>query len=158
MNAHRSVAFTSASAEISSWQAAVWPCSVATCKAVLWLLEQTISWKYRKTKHNKNSATNFQHECALVCRIHVSFGWNQQPASCRATIHGSAMQSGALVTRTENQKKISKNKTQQKFSNNFSTWMHTGLSHSRQLRLKSAAGKLPCDHYRQPNAERCFGN
>jgi hypothetical protein len=30
--------------------------------------------KYRKTKHNKNSATNFEHECAPVLRIHVSFG------------------------------------------------------------------------------------
>ena len=155
MNAHRSVAFTSASAEISSWQAAVWPFQAAQCRAVRCILEQKIRRKYRKTKHNKNSATNFEHECAPVCRIHVSFGWNQQLASCRVTIPGSPMQSGALHTRTENQKKISKNKTQQKFSNKFWTWMRTGLSHSRQLRLKSAAGKLPCDHSRQPNAERC---
>jgi len=35
--------------------------------------------------------------------------------------------------------------------------MRTSLSHSRQLRLKSAAGKLPCDHMRQRNAERWFG-
>jgi hypothetical protein len=32
----------------------------------------------------------------------------------------SAMQSGALATETENQMKISVNKTQQKFSNKFS--------------------------------------
>ena len=109
-----------------------------------------------KTQYNKNSATNFEHECAHVCRIHVSFGWNQQLASCRETFPGSVMQSGALLqTRTENQKKISKNKTQQKFSNKFWTWMRTRLSHSRQLRLKSAAGKLPWDLSRQRHAERC---
>ncbi len=145
MNAHSSVAFTSASAEISSWQAAVWPSSAAECRAARCQLEQKIRWKYRKTKHNKNSVTNFQHECAPVLRIHVSFRWNQQLASCRVTITGSEMQSGALVTRTENQMKISENKTHQKFSNKFSTWLRTGSSHSRQLPLKSAAGKLPCD-------------
>ena len=111
-----------------------------------------------KTKYNKNSVTNFEHECAPVLRIHVSFGWNQQLASCRLTFQGSEMQSGALVTKTENQMKISKNKTQQKFSNKFSTWMRTSLSHSRQLPLKSAAGKLPCDHSRQRHAERCVGH
>jgi hypothetical protein len=158
MNAHSFVAFTSASAEISSWQAAVWPLSAASCRAVHWSLEQKIRWKYRKTKHNKNSATNFEHECAPVCRIHVSFRWNQQLASCRVTITGSVMQSGALVTRTENQMKISKNKTHQKFSNKFWTWMRTSLSHSHQLPLKSAAGKLPCDHVQQRNAERCIAN
>ncbi len=156
MNAHWFFAFTSASAEISSWQAAVWPFKAAKCRAARCQLEQKIRSKYRKTKHNKNSVTNFQHECALVCRIHVSFRWNQQLASCRVTITGSAMQSGALATRTENQMKTSKNKTHQKFSSKFSTWMRTRLSHSRQLPLKSAAGKLQCDHYRQRNAERCF--
>ena len=158
MNAHPSVAFTSASAEISSWQAAVWPFSAEKCRAVHWPLEQKIRRKYRKTKHNKNSVTNFEHECAQVCRIHVSFGWNQQLASCRVTIFGSEMQSGALATKTENQMEISKNKTQQKFRNKFSTWMRTCSLHSRQLWLKSAAGKLPCDHYRQRNAERCIGH
>ena len=158
MNAHLSVAFTSASAEISSWQAAVWPFWAARCRAVRWPLEQKIRRKYRKTKRNKNSVTNFEHECAPACRIHVSFGRNQQLASCRVTTLGSDMQSGWLVTRTENQKKISKNKTQQKFSNKFSTWMRTGLSRSRQLPLKSAAGKLPCDHFRQRDAERCTGH
>ena len=39
------------------------------------------------------------------------------------TIYGSEMQSGALATRTENQKKISQNKTKQKFSNKFQTRM-----------------------------------
>ncbi len=219
MNAHLSVAFTSASAEISSWQAAVWPFIAAWCRAVRNQLEQKIRRKYRKTKHNKNSVTMFEHECTPVCRIHVSFRWNQQLASCRVTIHCSFMQSGALATRTENKKKISVNKTQQKFSNkfskmnahrsvaftsasaeisswqaavwpcsaapcravrwrlkqkirwkyqwtkhnknsvtNFQKWMRTCLSHSRQLWLKSAAGKLPCDHSRQRHAERCLGH
>ncbi len=36
--------------------------------------------------------------------------------------------------------------------------MRTRLPHSRQLPLKSAAGKLPCDHPGQRNAERCVGN
>ena len=36
--------------------------------------------------------------------------------------------------------------------------MRTRLSHSRQLPLKSAAGKLPCDHSRQRHAERCIAN
>jgi hypothetical protein len=36
--------------------------------------------------------------------------------------------------------------------------MRTRLSHSRQLRLKSAAGKLPCDRFQQRNAERCVGD
>jgi hypothetical protein len=44
--------------------------------------------------------TNFKHECALVCRIHVSFGINQQLARLCVTILGSAMQSGVLPTRT----------------------------------------------------------
>ena len=158
MNAHRAVAFTSALAEISSWQAAVWPFKAAKCRAVCWSLEQKIRRKWRKTKHKKNSVTNFEHECTPFCRIHVSFGWNQQLASCRVTVCGSAMQSGALPTRTENQIKMSKNKIQQKFSNKFWTRMCTSLSHSRQLRLKSAAGKLPCDHDRQRNAERCVGH
>ncbi len=92
------LAFTSASAEISSWQAAVWPFSAARCRAVRCCqLEQKIRRKYRGKK------------------------------------------------------------TQQKFSNKFWTWMLTKLSHSRQLRLKSAAGKLSCHHFRQRHAERCVG-
>jgi hypothetical protein len=74
MNAHPSVAFTSALAEISSWQAAVWPLLAARCRAVRWPLEQKIRRKHRKTKHNKNSVTYIEHECAQVCHIHVSFG------------------------------------------------------------------------------------
>ena len=123
MNAHKLFAFTSASAEISSWQAAVRPFQAARCRAVHWPLEQKIRKKYRKTKHNKNSVTNFEHECALHLRIHVSFGRNQQLSSCRVTSCDSEMQSGLLATRTENQKKISNNKTQQKFRNNFQTRM-----------------------------------
>jgi hypothetical protein len=79
--------------------------------------------KISKNKTQQNSVTNFQHECAPVLRIHVSFGRNQQLASCRVTIHGRDMQSGVLGTRTENQMKISKNKTQQKFSNKLQTRM-----------------------------------
>jgi hypothetical protein len=154
MNAHRSFAFTSAAAEISSWQAAVWPCSAAKYRAVRCQLEQKIRRKYWKTKRNKDTVSKFQHECAPVLRIHVSFRWNQQLASCRETITGSAMQSGVVGTRTEYQMKVSENKTQQKISNKFWTWKRTRLSHSRQLRLKSAAGKLPFDHNRQRNAER----
>jgi hypothetical protein len=43
------------------------------------------------------------YKCAPVLCIHVSFACNQQLAYCRATITGSVMQSGALVTRTKNQ-------------------------------------------------------
>jgi hypothetical protein len=57
------------------------------------------------------SVKQFKHESALVFRIHVSCRWNQQLASCRVTIFGSEMQSGALETRSENQMKISKHKT-----------------------------------------------
>ena len=110
MNAHQSVLFTSALAEISSWQAAVWPFKAARCRAVQNSLEQKIRWKYRQTKNNKNSVKHFEHECALVYFIHVILLWNQQLASCRVTIQGSNMQSGASVTRTENQKKTSTNK------------------------------------------------
>jgi hypothetical protein len=49
-----------------------------------------------------------KHKFAPVCRIHVSFGRNQQPAGFNMTINGSEMQSGALETRTENQKPDSK--------------------------------------------------
>jgi hypothetical protein len=53
-----------------------------------------------KTQYNTKSVTNFGHECALVCGIHVNFACNQQLASCRVIITGSVMQSGASVTRT----------------------------------------------------------
>ena len=35
--------------------------------------------------YNTKSVTNFEHECADVLRIHVSFVCNQQLASCRVT-------------------------------------------------------------------------
>ena len=98
---HLSFASTSALPAISSSHTAVRPSQAARCRAVHWSLEQKIRRKYRKTKHNKNSATNFEHECAPVCRIHVSFACNQQLACCRETITGSEMQSGALATRTK---------------------------------------------------------
>jgi hypothetical protein len=47
-----------------------------------------------KSKCNKKSETNFEHRCAQVCRIHVSFGCNQQLASFNAAMTGSIMQSG----------------------------------------------------------------
>jgi hypothetical protein len=61
----------------------------------------------QKTKYNTKSAANSKNKCALVRRIHVSFACNQQLAYCRVT---SVMQSGALETRTENQKQCSKTK------------------------------------------------
>jgi hypothetical protein len=74
MDAHWFFAFTSASAEISSWQAAVCPFAAASCRAVRWKLEHKIRRKYRKTKHNKSSVTHFEHECTPGCRFRVSFG------------------------------------------------------------------------------------
>jgi hypothetical protein len=43
MSAYKSIAFTSASAEISSWQAAVGPFKAAKCRAVDWALQQKIT-------------------------------------------------------------------------------------------------------------------
>jgi hypothetical protein len=74
-----------------------------------------------KTQHNTKSATNFKHKCEPDCRIHVSFEFNQQPARLCVTFFSSSMQSGFAVARTENQKRISKNATQHKISNNFQT-------------------------------------
>jgi hypothetical protein len=57
-----------------------------------------------KTQYITKCAANSKYKCAPVLCIHVSFGCNQQLAHCRVTITGSVMQSGALATRTENQK------------------------------------------------------
>jgi hypothetical protein len=54
--------------------------------------------------------TDFEHKCSHVCRIHNSFACNQQLAYFRVTTRGSAMQSGELATRTENQMHTSKTK------------------------------------------------
>ena len=69
-------------------------------------------WNRKSEANFKNSKSviNFKHECALVCRIHVSFGINQQLARLCVTTRGSEMQNGRTsmsVTRTENQKRIS---------------------------------------------------
>jgi hypothetical protein len=64
-----------------------------------------------KIKYNTKSVTKFEHECAHVLCIHVSFVCNQQLAHCRAAFcatTGSAMHSGFLEPRTESQKRISK--------------------------------------------------
>jgi hypothetical protein len=76
-----------------------------------------------KTQHNTKSATNFKHDCALGCRIHVRFGSNQQLARLRVTFFSSSMQSNLAVTRgptrTENQKRISKTQHNTKSATNF---------------------------------------
>jgi hypothetical protein len=61
-----------------------------------------------KTQHNAKPVKKFKDEGAHACRIHVSFGFDQQQARLCVTINGSEMQSSPLVTRTENQKRISK--------------------------------------------------
>jgi hypothetical protein len=69
-----------------------------------------------KTKHITKSAASFQNKThyrtsnALVFRIHVSFSCNQQLTRYTVTIKGSDMQSGGLVTKRDNQKRISKTK------------------------------------------------
>jgi hypothetical protein len=73
----------------------------------------------KKQNYNTESAANFEHKCAPVRRIHVSFACNQQLANCRATVQGSEMQSGPLATRTENQKQISKTQLQHRISRKF---------------------------------------
>ena len=71
-------------------------------------LEQKIRSKVKNTKYNTKSAANSKCQCAPDLCIHVSFACNQQLAHCRETTSGSEMQSGKLVTRTENQKQSSK--------------------------------------------------
>jgi hypothetical protein len=66
------------------------------------------SERLAREQNSKKSATNFEHKCALVCRIRVSFGCDQQLTHCRVTIGGSDMQCGGLATRTENQIRFSK--------------------------------------------------
>jgi hypothetical protein len=59
----------------------------------------------KKTKYNTKSGksvANSKQKCALVLCVDVSFACNQKLAYCRLTMKGSAMQSGALATRTEN--------------------------------------------------------
>jgi hypothetical protein len=76
--------------------------------------------RFTKTNQTK-SATHFKNKRAPVCSVHVSFGINQQLALLCVTDTGSFMQSGALVTRTENQEHIPKTqyntKSAQKFKN-----------------------------------------
>ena len=63
---------------------------------------------FKKKQYNTKPVRNFKHKCVLVCRIHVSFGVNQQLARLYVTVLGSVMQSGFFATGTENQKQISK--------------------------------------------------
>ncbi len=75
--------------------------------------------KTSKTQYNTQSATKFEHECTPVCCIHVGFGCNQQLTRFAMIVKClSAMQSGELATRTENQKQISKT-MQHTISNKF---------------------------------------
>jgi hypothetical protein len=71
-------------------------------------LETTTEHQKHRSKTQYKSATNSKHKCAPVCPIDAKFGINKQLASCRVTITGSDVQSGALETRTENQKQPSK--------------------------------------------------
>jgi hypothetical protein len=56
------------------------------------------------------------------------------------------------------EQQFQKNQTQHKISLKFQTQMRTWLSHSRQIWHESAASKLVCDHYLQPNAVGCVGH
>ncbi len=78
------------------------------------MIKTEIRSEFQKHNHNTKSETNFKHKCAPVLCIHVSVVSYQQLASGRVTIQGSAMQSGALFTRTENQNRISKTQLQHK--------------------------------------------
>ncbi len=66
-------------------------------------------------KQITKSAAHFQKKCAPVCRIHVSFAYNQQLANCQlirySKIRGSEIQSGGALAApgAEYQKQISKN-------------------------------------------------
>jgi hypothetical protein len=91
----------------------------AKCRAVDWTLEHKIRSTLRKTLFNTKSVTHFEHNCALVCRIHVSFACNQLLARCRVTFHGSEVQSGVEVSRTEIQKRISTTKCNTKSETHF---------------------------------------
>jgi hypothetical protein len=79
---------------------------------VRWRLEKKIRSKIQnsKTHNDTKSVINFESKCAPVSRIHVSFAFNQHLASCRVTVtsYDSAMQSGGLITITENWKQILK--------------------------------------------------
>jgi hypothetical protein len=64
---------------------------------------------FKKTQYNTKIVTHFEHKCppsnapcAPAPCIHVSFACNQQLAHCRATVRGSAIQSGAFGTREQN--------------------------------------------------------
>jgi len=72
-----------------------------------------------KPKYKTNSVTNFEHKCAPVFCIHVSFACNQQLAHCRAMMKDSIMQRGALEPRTKYQKQISKKQHKTKSVANF---------------------------------------
>jgi hypothetical protein len=64
----------------------------------------------QKSQYITKSEANFEHKCAPVLCIHVSFFGNQQLAHCRVTVLGSFKQSGAFGSRTKYQKQTSKPK------------------------------------------------
>jgi len=51
-----------------------------------------------KTQHNAKPVKKFKDEGAHACRIHVSFGFDQQLARLCVTIRSSEMQSGVHFT------------------------------------------------------------
>ncbi len=108
INAHPSSAFTSAFPAISSSHTSRQPEEAAQQRGDSRSLEQEVRSKIQKQNSTQHSVANFEHKCAPVLCIYVSFACNQQLAHCRVTIRGSPMQSGATVTRTENQKQNSK--------------------------------------------------
>ena len=109
-----------------------------------------------KTQSRTTSLTHLKDKCTPVCRIHISFGVNQQLACFNVITSGSDMQSHDLVARTKNQKQISKTQCNTTSFTHFKTSVSTRLSHSRQLCLQSAAvmfGSLQGDPQR--DVERC---
>jgi hypothetical protein len=81
-----------------------------------------------KLHYNTKSATNFKHQCALVCRVNVGFGINQQLTRLCVTTRGSVMQSGAVATRTENRMQISKIQCNTKSATNINAHMHIAFT------------------------------
>jgi hypothetical protein len=86
-----------------------------------------------KTQSRTTSLTHLKDKCTPVCRIHISFGVNQQLACFNVITSGSDMQSHDLVARTKNQKRIFTTQQDTTSMTHFKTSMRTCQSHSRQL-------------------------
>jgi hypothetical protein len=118
---------------------------------------------FNNKMQNKISNKFQTQQCAHVCRIQVNFGCNQQLACCRATIVGSAMQSGAFGSRRKNQKQnVKKNTTQnqQRISNANAAAKECSLTRRalsrnlHELLLNNSARQRR--HRFQPRQERLF--